>query len=328
MAASVHNSQPWRFVVTGSRVELWLDPRVRPTVIDPDGRLALASLGAAAANLELGLRCRLQRAVRLDVLPGTSPERAVRGLAAPGHEPARALLVLATAGDSHQSASARERDLHAAIPLRRTTRQPLYGRVDADTWALSRDVVRSTTQDASQVDSLRPDAAQTAALLDIMADVDLRWRRDAAYLAEIERWSHECDGRGVPSSAYGPRDVSGRMIGRDFSIGVASDHWRPADDYFEISPQLLVITTVTDDARAWVRSGYAMERAMLTATARGLGVGVLGQLVDDPGARHRTGDALGLHGRTVQHVLRLGQPGTESLPGRMPRRPLSEVIAG
>jgi hypothetical protein len=48
LAASEHNSQPWRFVVTGSRVEVWLDPRSRPTVIDSDGRWTLESLGAAA----------------------------------------------------------------------------------------------------------------------------------------------------------------------------------------------------------------------------------------------------------------------------------------
>ncbi|QTE30825.1 nitroreductase family protein [Pengzhenrongella sicca] len=331
-AASVHNSQPWRFVVGRSRVELWLDPRNRPTVIDPEGRLALASIGAAAANLELGLRCRLQREVRLDLLPG-----AVAGLAPPGaaEAPARNPVAIATWGAATSVATASELKLHDAIPSRHTTRQPLYGGVSASAWEFVHDVVAPAPPEAeaaigsaAPVGSVRPDDAQTAMLLDLVADVDRRWRHDVAYLAEIERWSHARAGRGVPRGAHGPRDASGRVAARDFSVGVAGDHWRPADAYFEISPQLLVITTPGDDAQAWVRAGHAMQRAMLAATARGLDVGVLGQLVEDPAARRRAGVLLGVDGSTVQQVLRLGRPGADRAPGRTPRRQLRTVISG
>ncbi|HEY8722044.1 hypothetical protein, partial [Pengzhenrongella sp.] len=280
LAASVHNSQPWRFVVSGSRVEVWLDPRSRPTVIDPDGRWTLESLGAAAANLELGLRCRLERPVRLDVLPGMDAPDVSRALRGPRRESARTPVAIASWGPSPEPATVLERNLHAAVGHRHTTRGPLYGELTVEDWNALNYVVRSSPDDGSRLDSVRPDAAQTAVLLEITAEVDKRWRDDAAYLAEMERWSHVRDGRGVPYGAYGPRDAAGRVAARDFSVGVLGDHDRPTDDYFEVSPQLLVITSASDDAPAWVRSGRAMQRAMLAASARGLGVGVLGQVVE------------------------------------------------
>lgn len=327
LAASVHNCQPWRFVVVGARVELWLDPRVRPTVIDPDGRLTLASIGAAAANLELGLACRLQREVRLEFLPGTRG----RGLQAPTFGTAsmnlRTPAAIATWGAVQQPPAASELELHGAIPARHTTRLPLYGGVSPSTWDFLSDVVGAQANGGIPVGSLRPSAAQAVELLELTAEVDHRWRHDVAYLAEIERWSRAFDGRGVPSGAHGPRDAGGRVAARDFSVGVAGDHWRPTDAYFEASPQLFAITTFDDDEHAWLSGGYAMQRAMLAATARGLDVGVLGQLVEDTSARRRAGALLGLTASTLQQVLRIGQPSSDRSPSRTPRRQLRQVIS-
>lgn len=324
-AASVHNSQPWQFVVADSQVEVVLDPRLRPTVIDADGRWALASLGAAAANLELGLGSRLERAVQLEILPGRArldvsqalnPSRRGRGPIA---------VARASWSGPRVPASDGEHELHAAVPARHTTRWPLYGEVEESAWVLVGAAVRSDA-DGAHVDSVRPDATQTAQLLELTAEVDRRWSRDVAYLAEIERWAHMRGGRGVPTRAFGPRDESGRLAARDFSAGVSRVHWRPADDYFEVRPQLLVITSASDDAPAWVRAGRGMQRAMLAAAARGLGVGVLGQLVEDAGTRRRAAEVLGLTGSCVQQVLRIGLPGDRS-PTRTPRRPFRCVIA-
>lgn len=76
LAPSIHNSQPWRFVAGPHRVEVWFDLQRRPTVVDTEGRWAMLSLGAALANLELGLRCRLQRPVQVELLstPFQAPE--------------------------------------------------------------------------------------------------------------------------------------------------------------------------------------------------------------------------------------------------------------
>jgi len=65
-AASIHNSQPWLFVYRGEAIDLWLDIGRAPHVVDPSGRWALQSAGAALANLELALAHRL--GVRVTVI--------------------------------------------------------------------------------------------------------------------------------------------------------------------------------------------------------------------------------------------------------------------
>jgi len=55
-APSTHNTQPWRFVVEPDAIHLHLDPSRALPVIDPTGREARISCGAALLNLRLALR--------------------------------------------------------------------------------------------------------------------------------------------------------------------------------------------------------------------------------------------------------------------------------
>ena len=52
---SVHNTQPWRFRVGQSAIELYCDPR-RKLRADPAGRKMLISCGAALFGLRLAVR--------------------------------------------------------------------------------------------------------------------------------------------------------------------------------------------------------------------------------------------------------------------------------
>src|SRR5260370_7699088 len=54
-APSVHNTQPWRFKVGPSAIELHCDPR-RKLRVDPAGREMLISCGAALFGLRLAVR--------------------------------------------------------------------------------------------------------------------------------------------------------------------------------------------------------------------------------------------------------------------------------
>src|SRR3954452_14766236 len=63
-APSLHNSQPWRFRISGTEVEVYADPVRRLGVIDPTGREQLISVGAAVLTLRLaieqaGYRCEM-----------------------------------------------------------------------------------------------------------------------------------------------------------------------------------------------------------------------------------------------------------------------------
>src|SRR5690349_8998720 len=55
-APSLHNSQPWRFRIDGTTVDVYADPARRLEVIDPAGREQLISVGAAVFTLRLAIR--------------------------------------------------------------------------------------------------------------------------------------------------------------------------------------------------------------------------------------------------------------------------------
>src|SRR5688500_15821564 len=92
-APSLHNSQPWRFLVEDDTVSVRADRSRQLLAIDPRGRELVMSIGAALLNLRVGLAWRawgadvrrlpdrddpdLMAVVR--VVPG-SPETALAGL--------------------------------------------------------------------------------------------------------------------------------------------------------------------------------------------------------------------------------------------------------
>src|SRR4029450_3998185 len=58
LAPSVHNTQPWTFVLFPDRMELGADRSRRLPVLDPDGRELVESVGAALFNVRCALATR------------------------------------------------------------------------------------------------------------------------------------------------------------------------------------------------------------------------------------------------------------------------------
>src|SRR4051812_17010234 len=58
LAPSVHNTQPWTFIVRPDRLELRADRARQLAVLDPDGRELLQSVGAALLNARAALAVR------------------------------------------------------------------------------------------------------------------------------------------------------------------------------------------------------------------------------------------------------------------------------
>src|SRR6185436_6379805 len=54
-APSIHNTQPWRFVVDGPVLELHTEPSRWLTELDPDGHMMLVSCGAAVHHASVAL---------------------------------------------------------------------------------------------------------------------------------------------------------------------------------------------------------------------------------------------------------------------------------
>ena len=125
-APSLHNTQPWRFTVSGDAIELRADAS-RQLSVDPDGREMLISCGAALYGLRLAVRS-LGYLPEVEILPGLAGHRQLArvrlGPAAP-----------MTVG---------ERKMLAAVPHRHTHRGPFdAGPLPAGLFARLRDDARA-----------------------------------------------------------------------------------------------------------------------------------------------------------------------------------------
>ena len=90
---------------------------------------------------------------------------------------------------------------------------------------------------------------------------------------------------------------------------------------------MLVLCGESDDTTAWLRTGEALSALWLTATAEGLAVVPLSQVIEVEETRHELHNSV-LGGLSVPHlIVRIGWQsiGRRELE-RTPRRPLSEVL--
>ncbi len=297
-APSIHNTQPWRFAVRGDTIELRADPERMLPVIDPDGRGIHIACGAALFNLCLAAAVAGREPVT-QLLPWPA-------------EP----LLLATArlAGPHRPTPA-ERELHAAITLRHTNRGPFSGRPVPP--GVLAELAGAAEAEGGILHVL--DHEETARVLYLVRDAERAWLADRRYRAELARWAGgPRDRDGMPDSVLGPRSPDRPAPVRDFAPG------RPAPAgyaWFEENPQLAVVSTRFRGRAHWLLAGQALQRVLLTATARGISASPLTQplergqawLVRDP----RSGR------EEPQMILRIGY----GLPVQSsPRRPVSDVL--
>jgi nitroreductase len=299
LAPSMHNTQPWQFRVlrASQTIELSADPSRMLRYADPDGRAVHIACGAALFNLRMAIAMAgRQPVVRLLPDAGQPLLLAVVRLAGP-YRPGEV-----------------ESELHAAIPARHTNRQPFSNRRVPPG-------VLSELADAAALEGavLRfPGDEESARLLRLASDAERDMLADPAYRAELAHWvGGSRDRDGIPDSALGPRDPMSETPTRDFT---PAQHQALGYAWFEESPQLAVLSTATSTPLDWLRAGQALQRLLLTATARGLATTPLTQpletadswMVRDPGS--------GIE--IPQMILRIGY----GLPVTgTPRRPVSDV---
>ncbi|WP_033401377.1 Acg family FMN-binding oxidoreductase [Actinokineospora enzanensis] len=297
-APSPHNTQPWRFVVRGGRVEVRLDRGRVLAVADPDAREARLSCGAALFNLRLRMAA-------------AGHETDVRVM--PDHADLDLLAVVEPRG-AHR-ATDEERLLAGAIDRRHTNRRPF----------LERPVplhLRGRLERAAVVGGALPFVAarpeEFTPISDLVRKADRIQDRDPDYHAELRSWLADA-GRpdGVPTVALGHAPAPDNVITpRDFGAGAGS---RQA--VFERQPLLVVLTTAGDTLAEQVVAGQATQRVLLTAAAEGLAVSFLSQPIEVPAVRAALGEYVG---GTPHTVLRIGfgYPGAPT-----PRRPADLVTS-
>ena len=305
LAASVHNTQPWRFSWDGSVLSVFEDPARSLSVLDPLGRERVLSCGAAVLHARLTIGC-LGRACDVDVLP----------------DPSRPELVAQLRVGGAVEADAEEDALALAIPRRYTDRGVfLDDPVPAEVVERLRAAAEREGAWAHPVE--RPeDRVALAVLLSHAVQVE---EADPAYAAELQQWrTHERTEQGIPDAALGEPVTSraSEYALRDFETGTG--HGAPDRDEppHAEHPLAIVLGTHDDERRDWVVAGMAMARLLLQATVDGLAASPMTQVVEVDRLRLRLRQELGLVGMP-QVVLRLGF-GRGAMTTR--RRPVDQVL--
>ncbi|WP_086664576.1 Acg family FMN-binding oxidoreductase [Lentzea kentuckyensis] len=300
LAPSVHNTQPWRFLVRRDRIELHPDSRRKLAATDPEDRELRLSCGAALFNLRLALQSMGVRPL-VSMLPGQD---------APG-----ALAVVRHGGKL--KIDAEQRALLDAVPRRRTNRRPfLEARLDP---RQRHALVRAAELERSwlHVVTTPEQRAQLKRFVQKAHQIQLG---DKGVQAELASFTGHRPGAadGVPPSSAGVRpEMQDEWVFRDFQ----GPERHPGKDY-ESDPLVVVLCSHYDGPLGDLQAGQAMQRVLLTATTHGLSASFLSQPIEVRRVREDLRRALG--GMLVpQTVLRLGY--STPVPAT-PRRPVSELL--
>lgn len=307
LAPSVHNTQPWRFVLdTGAgALEIHADPQRQLRVLDPRGRQLLLSCGCALFNARVALAAcgygaTIDRCADLD-----RPNLVAR-------------IVPDTTPGAHDAALAR---LDDAIDIRRTNRRRFSDEVVPED-VVAALVGAANTEGAELFPIVRPEHRLATAQLSQQADqIETT---DPAYRAELRAWTSDDLRRedGVQAFAVPHVDAGAEddVPIRDFdTTGMG---WLPTRTHSSLNHCLLLLGANVDTPMAWLRAGEALERMLLDIARRGYAASPLTQVIEVARTNHLLRHELGL--TMFPHVLlRVGRaPATPATR----RRRLVDVI--
>lgn len=305
LAPSVHNTQPWRFVVTEDALEIHSDPHRRLPVLDPTGRQLLISCGCAVFNARVALA-----AAGCEPVVERFPDRARPTL----------LARIATV-DRPGAGTPPIGSLDGCIVSRQTNRRRFTDEVVEP--ELVAELVDAVAAEQAVLVEVR-DLRHRLAVAQLSREADRLQNADPAYRAELRAWTTDDPTRpdGVPALAV-PR-VTGQFQDdiplRDFDTrGIGS---LPPETRSHLGQSLFVMSTADDDQLSWLRAGEALERLWLEITRHGYVASLFTQVIEIPYIRQQLRVELGLAGHP--HVLL--RVGRAALTPASMRRRLQDVV--
>jgi len=308
-APSVHNTQPWRFVFTGTALEIHADRSRQLDVLDPRGRQLLISCGCAIQHARVAVECAGYEPVVLRF-----PDE---------HDLDLVARIELGEPTCHPESAALDR----AIDDRRTNRraylsEPLPGPFTRELQWLA------NNEDVDVIAVERPE--HRAAIVRLSARADELERADPAYVHELNRWitddPRRPDGLQAASVPYAGEttwtNVPVHSTARGFDVrGIG---WLPPATSIG-AESLLLFCSAADSPYAWLRVGEALERVWLTLTDRGYWANPLTQLIEVRATREELITELELPGQP-QLLLRVGKaPAVQPTNRRAPNDVITEL---
>ncbi|MEV4624215.1 nitroreductase [Asanoa sp. NPDC049573] len=302
-APSILNTQPWRWRLHGASLELSRDPDRTLNAIDRTGAMTLISCGAALHHAGVTLAAR-GYSLAVDRQPAAAPGPLLAIVTVTGSAPVSSLDV----------------EMAQAIRHRHSDRRPIVAdnrASDNEIAALEAAAVREECALFRIGDAERP---HLGAAVDEAQHAE---QGDPAYRRELVAWTvRRPHGGGVSFEslvAPTPRPVAVR----DFAAGGETGLFPGfGDDRFA---DYLVLATPRDTAGDRLRAGEGTSAVWLTATARGLAMSVLSDVVEVPATRQLIASLLADRAQP-QLVLRTGPQGQPVPPPPAAHRDLAEVL--
>jgi len=323
LAANPHNTQPWRFAISTSAVDIYVDLARNTGAMDPFRREQHIGLGCALENLLIAAQAKGYDP-RLTILPNPSNPTLI------GH------IDLGSGPESNSR-------LYRAIPKRHTSRAPFdtshavaqetLAALDAAVADISGASVLWLTSDAQkrQIGQLIVEGAQAFAADAQQSSDSFRWWRDN--WGDVQRYK---DGMTLDASGASPLVIALGKILPPLSREQNDQSWiqLTRDQYVKTAAAFGVV--VVDDATNALQrtqGGRLYQRLHLVAVTQGLGMQPLNTITE----RVDREKALGLPARfeagisslvppNVQALMtfRIGYPTVEPPPS--PRRPAGDVL--
>jgi nitroreductase len=304
-APSIHNTQPWRWRLTGDHMDLYVERSRVLEVTDPDIRLATLSCGAALHHARVSLAAQGWRAT-VSRMPDRGDPDHLAHLRVDGSAPTPVEPLTVRRAQT--------------IRLRHSDRRPVTGiPVGPDDLAA---ITTAVEAEGTWLHLLRPDQ-----VLDLAAAADHAQRTeaaDAAWQTELAYWTGGTrpTRSGIPDAAIAHHAPQTTVPGRDFGhhgdlpISAAHDH----------AAAFAILYGRDDTAVDWLRAGEALSAGLLTATELGVSVLPLSATVEIAATRQAMRVLLSSRGRPYL-VLRLGTINPDNPgPPHTPRLPADQII--
>jgi hypothetical protein len=303
LAASSHNTQPWKFRAERGRILILPDLARRCSAVDPDDHHLYVSLGCATENLLLAAQAAGLR----------------------GHcsfDPSESSVQV----DFEQGSPSRSH-LFEAIPSRQCSRAEYAGN-DLATGQLRLLEEAGRGRGVSVI--LLQTRKQKEEVAQYVADGNTAQFSDPRWGEELRAWIrfNARDAIRLPDGLYGPvmgsPDVP-RWLGKLFMRLAFSAERQNRKDITHIRSSSAIAVFVSDmnDKRHWVEAGRCYERFALQAAALELRTAFINQPVEVSALRTQFAVYIGIGNRRPDLVVRIGRG--PAMP-RSLRRPVEEVL--